>query len=272
MSQLTLRLVAYITMIIDHAGICFLHENGNTWYYLLARGIGRISFPIFCFLIAEGYLHSHDIKKYAVRLGILAVVSEFPFDYMLQSFDTARVLGDKMYPMYHQNVVFTLLISLLMLTALDMLRLKAGPVGPVYNIGGALIITIAAASTTLIHSDHEIIGVVFAALFYFFRYRSKAVLSAVFIILTICAYIEPGSYFWINYVSVLALIPIILYMLREERTAEEKKPAEAVHTGIQSVLRPADISKVKKTALQRNLKYGFYLVYPLHMLIFGLLR
>lgn len=74
------------------------------------RFIGRIGFPIFCFLLIEGFLHTSSKKKYATRLFLFALVSEFPFDYAL--FNTPFAPG-------YQNVFFTLFLGLLTIWAID---------------------------------------------------------------------------------------------------------------------------------------------------------
>ena len=100
----TLKIIAMVCMLIDHTaavlfdrilisrglldavnasdgGASFL-STGNTAviYYadMIMRAIGRISFPIFCFLLIEGFMHTHDVKKYALNLGIFALVSGDP--------------------------------------------------------------------------------------------------------------------------------------------------------------------------------------------------
>ena len=72
--------------------------------YQVMRFIGRIGFPVFCFLLIEGFLHTSSKKKYATRLFLFALVSEFPFDYAL--FNTPFAPG-------YQNVFFTLFLGLL---------------------------------------------------------------------------------------------------------------------------------------------------------------
>ena len=99
----TLKMIAIVTMLIDHIGAAVLARllmvNGlgeldqtNTdaimqwlsangalyWMYTVMRMIGRVAFPIFCFLLVEGFLHTHDVKKYAMRLGLFALLSEIP--------------------------------------------------------------------------------------------------------------------------------------------------------------------------------------------------
>ena len=129
----TLKMIAIVTMLIDHIGAAVLARllmvNGlgeldqtNTdaimqwlsangalyWMYTVMRMIGRVAFPIFCFLLVEGFLHTHDVKKYAMRLGLFALISEIPFDLAFSS---------KILEFNYQNVFFTLFIGLLTMIA-----------------------------------------------------------------------------------------------------------------------------------------------------------
>ena len=101
MSSLVLKITALITMIIDHYGAIF---QGNIIIY---RIIGRLAFPIYCFLLVEGYTHTSNIKKYASRLIAFAIISEIPFD--LAFFGK---IGFE-----HQNIFFTLFIGCLLYTS-----------------------------------------------------------------------------------------------------------------------------------------------------------
>ena len=106
----TLKIIAMITMLIDHIGaaVCMrmmlaegfgdlngaaeetikawvtVHADLYSTYYMF-RMIGRIAFPIFCFLLVEGFKHTKDAKKYAIRLFAFALISEIPFDLAFQS-------------------------------------------------------------------------------------------------------------------------------------------------------------------------------------------
>jgi len=73
-----LKIIAIITMLIDHIGAVLL--DTSTIEYFACRIIGRLSFPIFCFLIIEGFTHTKNNKKYLLRLFIFAIISEIPFD------------------------------------------------------------------------------------------------------------------------------------------------------------------------------------------------
>lgn len=121
-SQEALKLIACVTMLLDHIGATVVYDlfqlaaaadGENTGallqLYNALRFIGRLSFPIYCFLLAEGAHHTHDPKHYALRLGIAALISEIPFDL---TFFGALTLQ-------HQNVMFTLLLGFLALKAME---------------------------------------------------------------------------------------------------------------------------------------------------------
>ncbi|PXV95423.1 TraX protein [Lachnotalea glycerini] len=118
LSGSSLKVIAIITMLIDHIGAgilenlpgCLESQSSLHYTYYVFRYIGRIAFPIFCFLLVEGYLHTSNVKKYAIRLFIFAIISEIPFD--LAFYHTVFITT-------HQNVFFTLLIGLITLVAID---------------------------------------------------------------------------------------------------------------------------------------------------------
>lgn len=110
-SSSVLKYVALITMLIDHFGASFLirYIRVNNAYdqylnfYNILRYIGRVSFPIFIFLLIEGLQHTRDIRKYLFRLFLFCFISEIPFDLAFYY---------KPFDWNHQNVFFTLLIGL----------------------------------------------------------------------------------------------------------------------------------------------------------------
>ena len=116
-----LKLVAVFTMLPDHAAsgileyyLQYVPLNNDVWELLYRinsdlRVIGRIAFPLFCFLMIHGFIHTHSRLKYAGNLLLFALLSELPFDFLFyDGIDFA-----------HQNVFWTLLIGLLMIWALE---------------------------------------------------------------------------------------------------------------------------------------------------------
>lgn len=120
LSGSSLKIIAIVTMLIDHIGAAILYETVHTEYgvriYYLFRTIGRIAFPIFCFLLVEGFLHTHDVKKYALRLGVFCVISEIPFDLAFTK------NGDSIW--IHQNVFWTLFIAFLVMVMMNEIEIK----------------------------------------------------------------------------------------------------------------------------------------------------
>lgn len=150
MNVLILKLIALTTMIIDHYGAIF---QGNVELY---RIIGRLAFPIYCFLLVEGYFHTKDVKKYAKRLLLFALISEIPFDLAFYG-----KVG-----FTHQNIFFTLFIGLGAIYVLDN---KEGK----YNFNKAAVSFVAGILAIVFSVDYNIIGIIYILAFYFTRDFTK---------------------------------------------------------------------------------------------------
>ncbi len=124
LSGSVLKTIALLTMLLDHTAahlfskmrfalVPFMTIGGTkiTWY-LVFRTIGRIAFPLYCFLLVEGYLHTRSKERYGLRLLIFAIVSEIPWDLVHKGFWTAS----------GQNVFFTLFLGLCAVYIWDMFR------------------------------------------------------------------------------------------------------------------------------------------------------
>ena len=107
MSSFTLRLLALALMCVDHAGLALFPAVPAF------RWVGRLAFPLYCFLIAQGYRHTRDLRAYARRLLLFALLSEIPFDLLIFGRIASTV---------EQNALFALLLALLALYVADALR------------------------------------------------------------------------------------------------------------------------------------------------------
>ena len=130
----TLKLIAMLTMLIDHIGASPVHELMVTdpanfdggrkritfivvLYYVM-RCIGRLSFPIIIFLLTEGYMHTKNRWAYLARLFLFALVSEVPFD-LAFNIKSSDYNAGKVLEFTYQNVYFTLVIGLLTIIFID---------------------------------------------------------------------------------------------------------------------------------------------------------
>ena len=109
MSSFVLKIIAVVTMFIDHLGYIIW---GRVTFF---NYIGRLAFPIFAFQISEGYLHTKNLKKYFLRLIIIAIVSQIPYSLFLSTYS-----NDYTSP----NIFFTLISGLLSITIYDKLKEK----------------------------------------------------------------------------------------------------------------------------------------------------
>ena len=145
MSVFSLKLIALLSMVIDHIGAVLFPDK------LWLRYIGRLAFPIFCFLLTEGFRHTSDIRKYSLRLLIFSLISEVPFDLALH--------GKVFYPK-SQNVFITLFLGLMMLYIIEW--------------SSSLYISVIAVVSIMyiaqiIHCDYRYPGIMMILMFYCFK-------------------------------------------------------------------------------------------------------
>lgn len=202
----TLKLIAIVTMLIDHIAAVVLdgyllnagfYDNGIDfpaiiaagftkltiifWIDIVMRLIGRLAFPLFCFLLVEGFFYTKSRAKYALRLFLFALISEIPFD-MALGFST-----DFRPEFHNQNVYFTLLIGLLTIWGLELFK---------QWYFRLLAVMVAILLAILIQPDYGIVGVAAIAVIYQFRKKSNtAAMTARCTILTVSQIMEVTSFF-----------------------------------------------------------------------------
>jgi len=140
-----LKWIAIITMFIDHIGAAVVEKTwimnepyGQTLDIVL-RMIGRLAFPIFCFLMVEGFYHTRSRMKYLRNLFIFALISEIPFE--------ISFLGELVWGL--RNVYWTLLLGFIMMMMLEKIREREGKYNIVYMI---LAIAACAVAAELLHT------------------------------------------------------------------------------------------------------------------------
>ncbi len=155
-SSSTLKLIAVVSMFIDHFGLSIVywsHDVDIVRYYQLCRDIGRIAFPIYCFLLVEGFFYTRSRVRYAANLLLFGLLSEIPFN---------LVLGASVWLPGYQNVFFTLLCGLLAIWGMEKAREKHL----------LLMVPVAAAgmgAAYLLHTDYDFRGVLLIVILYLFH-------------------------------------------------------------------------------------------------------
>lgn len=215
----TLKIIAIAAMLIDHTaavilerlllyrGYGFASISSDALQRWMAQGtngillvcyysmrlIGRFGFPLFCFLLVEGFIHTHSRIKYALRLFLFCLISEIPFDLALT--------GNWLYPSY-QNVFFTLWIGFLAMCAFDYIEkhnLKKWLKG-ILCLG---ILLLAMFCADLLKTDYSGMGVLTIAVMYVFRQDRMKSMFAGCVVLTLLNLMEAAAF--------LMLIPISRY-------------------------------------------------------------
>ena len=158
-----LKIIAMISMVIDHLGDMFF--GGALWM----RMIGRIAMPIFAFCIAEGYSHTSDRKRYLMRMGLFALISEIPFDL---AFSGKPELG-------HQNIMFTFFLSIIALMLHDRITGSGKGNGKVKTVLGVLAVLAVTALSLILRADYTLFAVISVFLFYVFRKKDHLVRAAI---------------------------------------------------------------------------------------------
>ena len=150
----SLHIIAMILMLCDHLWGTIV--PGNDWLTC----IGRISFPMFAFMIVEGYFHTSNLKKYVNRLLIFALISEIPFN---------LAMGSSIFYPIHQNVLWSFLISIGLIHWNEKAKetgenWKQVAVGSVTIILGYIL-----GLLTMVDFYHA--GILMVLVFYFFRQK-----------------------------------------------------------------------------------------------------
>ena len=227
---LTLKLLAMAFMLLDHTW-------ATVWSVPWFTMVGRLAFPIFAFQIVEGFYHTSERKRYMKRMLVFALLSEIPFNLM--------VADGFAYP-FHQNVMFTFLIALVLMNWMENSRGNL----PKFLAVSAGCVVLGFALGLLTFVDYNHYGIFIVLLFYWTYNRPFGwlvqLLGLVYICDAMAGLVYPVELFGRSFeisqqgFALLALIPIWLY---DGRQGYHSKP----------------------------LQYACYAFYPVHMLVLYLL-
>lgn len=257
-----LKMIALITMLIDHIAavviwrvylasfqitgdmqlstdisdkiIVWVAENQNfvAMIYEIMRYIGRMAFPIYCFLLVEGFLHTRSVAKYAGRLAVFALISEIPFDF---------AIACEWWSMEYSNVFFTLLLGLFAVWAMSYIekfhefwqeKQWESMLGWICTAGTGLLVVacFGGFAEMVLHTDYGFAGVIAIVILYLFRKQKEVAFVSAVLALTIFG----------DSIEILALF-MLFYLQRYDGTRG------------------------------KNIKYAFYIFYPAHLLILAII-
>lgn len=237
-NSFTLHILAMIFMVSDHLwNIIFPNQ---LWLYI----IGRLAFPIFAFMIVEGFFRTKNRKKYLIRIFFFAIISEIPFN--LFSSLAIREVIMLFYP--YNNVLWTFLIALCGLNLLEEIENFKNLDKVIRFLEKITISFISIMMAYLIKSDYLGYGVITVFIFYFFReknYRNIFFQTISIIILNI--FIMPDYEFPFNFFGKEIFIKVQIFAIFS-------LPIIWLYNG--------------KQGIHNNfIKYMFYFFYPLHLLL-----
>ena len=153
-SSVGLHIIAMAFMLMDHMwATVFTNAQWLTQ-------VGRLAYPIFAFMIVEGYTHTKNLKKYVLRLLCFAVITEIPFNLMV---------GNRLMYYVHQNVLWTFLIGIGLIHLNELARKKGKWWLSLITMAGTVALGYVLGYITFV--DYNAAGILTVLVFYFFRGR-----------------------------------------------------------------------------------------------------
>jgi len=194
MNRNVLKIIALISMFIDHIGLVFFPQ------YVLFRVVGRISMPLFAFFVAEGYCHTRSKKRYALIMFCFMLISWVPFNLAFR------------YPMYIGNILFVFLLSILGMHLINGYRSsRYGKVMYISFMGIYLLMVCLLDAFAII--PEGVFGVLLPIVFYLFK--DKKMWSLIFggIVLVLLSLVMMRGLRFVDFVQFFSLLSLVLIFL-----------------------------------------------------------
>lgn len=235
LTSASLHILAMFFMLLDHMWATIV--PGNEWMTC----VGRLAFPIFAFLLVEGFFHTSSRKKYAQRLLFWALVSEIPFNLMV---------GGRLFFPIHQNVLWTFLLSFGLMAWIE--KKKDAPLWQrVARFTAAFVIGLLVGTLTMV--DYYGYGIAMVLTFYLCRGNTWKV--------RLC---QAAMLWWIN-VEMMGGLVYEFELLGRLWVIHQQGFAVLA-------LLPIWLYRGRKGHSSKTFQYFCYVFYPVHMLILALLR
>lgn len=185
-----LKLIAVLSMLTDHIGAVLFPQ------YRILRWIGRLAFPIFVFLLTEGFFHTHNRRHYLLRLFLFSFISEIPFD-----------LAFSKTPMDHEkcNVFFTLALGFLVMMLAEWLYSSPNRFShePLRTVGAFALIVGCFAVADGLHTDYSSAGLLAIGIGYCLQrmnFHRCVIFSGIVLMLVIVHSVEAWAYLALPFV------------------------------------------------------------------------
>lgn len=226
-----LKTIAIIAMLIDHIGWAFITKHSATGQVM--HIIGRLTAPIMCFFIAQGYIHTRSIKKYFIRLIIFALISQIPYVFESEG---------RLFDFFSFSVIYTLTLGLLAIYCYDKIKNK--------YLRWLAIIGIGLLS---IPGDWLFLGIAFCLVFYIFRDNFKKQCIGIVLV---------------------GIIEMLLLVIMYDLNGRSIQRAILGNIFQMSIILSLPILSLYngERGGNRVTKWGFYIFYPLHLLIIGFIK
>ena len=201
MSSFVLKMIAIISMFIDHIG--YLIWGGFSYF----NYIGRLAFPIFAFQISEGYVHTKNLKKYFLRLILFAFISQIPF----------MLFYNLVSPKFSLNIFFTLVLGLICIFIFDKLKYKKAAI---------IISAFIGLLAQYLNCDYGFYGIAIILVFYIFK-KNTIIANISFMLITLINYILPYIASEYNkiylFLFICTIFPIIFISLYNGKKGKNTK-------------------------------------------------
>lgn len=242
LTSFALHIIAMLLMLCDHLwGTFLIHYDFLTY-------IGRIAFPLFAFMLVEGFFHTKDRKKYTIRLLLFAVISEIPFNLMTEH---------RWFNPLHQNVLWAFLLGILLLGIYERIRGKKHLVVRLICYAGITCLFYLLGIIAFV--DYYGYGILTIALFYFTRITGSE--SELRIMLL--RILQVAGMYWINCEMMAGLILSFTVFGVE---------IEFYKQGFALLALPLIwLYNGKQGCYNRSVKNLYYWFYPVHMAVLGIL-